>query len=66
MPRLRRRSENWLPAWVRAPPPRLRRRSENWLSAWGASTTEWATGHGPMYSRPADLATYLDAIATGR
>ncbi|MFJ8053181.1 alpha/beta fold hydrolase [Streptomyces luteogriseus] len=30
----------------------------------GASTTEWTTGHGPMYPRPADLATYLDAIAS--
>jgi pimeloyl-ACP methyl ester carboxylesterase len=32
----------------------------------GARTTEWTTGHGPMYSRPADLAAYLDAIAAGR
>ncbi|KRV50565.1 hypothetical protein AQ490_15985 [Wenjunlia vitaminophila] len=31
----------------------------------GARTTEWDTGHGPMYSRPADLAAYLDTIAGG-
>ncbi|MFJ2864058.1 alpha/beta fold hydrolase [Kitasatospora sp. NPDC087314] len=31
----------------------------------GAQTTEWDTGHGPMYSRPGDLATYLDTITKG-
>ena len=30
-----------------------------------AQTTEWDTGHGPMYSRPGDLAVYLDTIAKG-
>ncbi|MFJ8364100.1 alpha/beta fold hydrolase [Streptomyces sp. NPDC093984] len=25
----------------------------------GATTTEWATGHGPMYARPKELAAYL-------
>ena len=29
----------------------------------GAETAEWPTGHGPMYSRPKDLAHYLDTIA---
>ena len=29
----------------------------------GAETAEWPTGHGPMYSRPKDLALYLDMIA---
>ena len=29
----------------------------------GAETVEWPTGHGPMYSRPKDLALYLDRIA---
>lgn len=29
----------------------------------GARTTEWATGHGPMYGHPEDLAAYLDTIA---
>lgn len=28
----------------------------------GAKTTEWATGHGPMYARPKELAAYLDGI----
>ncbi|MGQ4601153.1 alpha/beta fold hydrolase [Nocardia sp. R6R-6] len=28
----------------------------------GAETTEWATGHGPMYGRPKELAAYLDSI----
>ena len=31
----------------------------------GAKTTEWATGHGPMYARPKELAAYLDGIAKG-
>ncbi|MCZ0991704.1 alpha/beta hydrolase [Streptomyces diastatochromogenes] len=31
----------------------------------GAETTEWATGHGPMYARPKELAAYLDGIAKG-
>lgn len=30
-----------------------------------AQTTEWPTGHGPMYSRPKDLAVYLNALAKG-
>ncbi|MFI6449572.1 alpha/beta fold hydrolase [Kitasatospora sp. NPDC050543] len=30
-----------------------------------AATTEWETGHGPMYARPKELAVYLDSIATG-
>ncbi|MCW7989818.1 hypothetical protein XF35_32385 [Streptomyces platensis subsp. clarensis] len=29
----------------------------------GAQTTEWDTGHGPMYARPQDLASYLHNIA---
>lgn len=29
----------------------------------GAETTEWPTGHAPMYSRAKDLALYLDTIA---
>ncbi|WP_329332052.1 alpha/beta fold hydrolase [Streptomyces sp. NBC_01454] len=29
----------------------------------GAQTTEWDTGHGPMYSRPKDIATYLHTLA---
>lgn len=28
----------------------------------GAEATEWATGHGPMYGRPKELAAYLDGI----
>ncbi|QKZ17291.1 alpha/beta fold hydrolase [Streptomyces chartreusis] len=31
----------------------------------GAEATEWATGHGPMFGRPKELATYLDGIAKG-
>ncbi|MEW9517324.1 alpha/beta fold hydrolase [Streptomyces tubercidicus] len=31
----------------------------------GAQTTEWDTGHAPMYSRPQDLANYLHSIAKG-
>ncbi|MFF5965060.1 hypothetical protein ACFY64_15240 [Streptomyces collinus] len=46
----------------------------NWAYQHLTSATAWfteelpheRTGHGPMYSRPADLATYLDAIAAGR
>ena len=30
-----------------------------------AQTSEWPTGHGPMYSRPQDLAAYLDTLAKG-
>ncbi|MGW0579910.1 alpha/beta fold hydrolase [Streptomyces sp. NPDC002920] len=30
-----------------------------------ARTTEWDTGHGPMYSRPKELADYLDTIDKG-
>ncbi|MEU1179046.1 alpha/beta hydrolase [Streptomyces sp. NPDC005820] len=30
----------------------------------GATTTEWATGHGPMYARPKELAAYLDTITS--
>ncbi|UKY52048.1 alpha/beta hydrolase [Streptomyces inhibens] len=31
----------------------------------GAQTTEWDTGHGPMYARPKDLAAYLDTLTKG-
>ncbi|MGW7046364.1 alpha/beta fold hydrolase [Streptomyces avermitilis] len=31
----------------------------------GAQATEWNTGHGPMYARPKDLATYLHTLAKG-
>ncbi|MET9694610.1 alpha/beta hydrolase [Streptomyces sp. NPDC006514] len=30
-----------------------------------AKATAWDTGHGPMYARPGDLATYLHDIAKG-
>jgi len=32
----------------------------------GARTTEWDTGHGPMYARPKELAVYLDSLTSGR
>lgn len=31
----------------------------------GAETAEWATGHGPMFARPTELAAYLDGITKG-
>ncbi|MEW9518265.1 alpha/beta fold hydrolase [Streptomyces tubercidicus] len=31
----------------------------------GAQTTEWDTGHAPMYSRPQDLAAYLATLTKG-
>jgi len=31
----------------------------------GAQTTEWDTGHGPMYAHPQDLAAYLAALVKG-
>ncbi|MET9692617.1 alpha/beta hydrolase [Streptomyces sp. NPDC006514] len=31
----------------------------------GAHSTEWNTGHGPMYAHPKDLAAYLGTLAKG-
>ncbi|MFJ1709495.1 alpha/beta fold hydrolase [Kitasatospora sp. NPDC088346] len=60
------------PAWREVPSHYLIAARDNALPAdtqrelaarIGAQTTEWETGHGPMYSRPEDLAAYLDTIA---
>ncbi|SED46759.1 alpha/beta hydrolase [Streptomyces sp. 2314.4] len=62
------------PAWRELPSHYLVATQDNALPAAtqrelaeriGAQTTEWETGHGPMYAHPKELAAYLDGLAKG-